>query len=201
MIRQEKICKTLMAFTLSAGILFSGNISVYAEENATPQPTDSPAASSEATASEAPETASPAPAETVTPTETPAPAPEATATPAPSVQPTPEATAVPTSTPAPTPAPAETPTPTAAPTATPEPSSADPNDTSSEGAAEVSIYRLYNPVSGEHFYTSVNNESEHLKSLGWRYEGIGWVSPSKGNPVYRLYNSYNGGTSLYSECS
>lgn len=55
------------------------------------------------------------------------------------------------------------------------------------------MYRLYNPNSGEHFYTSNKAEKDHLVSLGWRYEGIGWQAPTVSNyPVYRLYNAYGG---------
>lgn len=50
------------------------------------------------------------------------------------------------------------------------------------------MYRLYNPNSGEHFYTANTNEKSHLQKIGWRYEGVGWVAPSTGKPVYRLYN-------------
>lgn len=55
-------------------------------------------------------------------------------------------------------------------------------------AASVPMYRLYNPNSGEHFYTKTTSERDHLRSVGWRYEGIGWQAPTGGNPVYRLYN-------------
>ena len=48
--------------------------------------------------------------------------------------------------------------------------------------------RLYNPNSGEHFYTKDTNEKDVLVSLGWHDEGIGWVAPESGSPVYRLYN-------------
>ncbi len=51
--------------------------------------------------------------------------------------------------------------------------------------------RLYNPNSGEHFYTKDLNEKDVLVGLGWQDEGIGWVAPTeeKGDkPVYRLYN-------------
>lgn len=50
------------------------------------------------------------------------------------------------------------------------------------------MYRLYNPNSGEHFYTANSNEKAHLQKVGWRYEGVGWVAPLTGKPVYRLYN-------------
>ena len=53
----------------------------------------------------------------------------------------------------------------------------------------VDMYRLYNPNSGEHFYTANVAEKDKLVKLGWRYEGIGWKAPVKSNtPVYRLYN-------------
>jgi hypothetical protein len=53
----------------------------------------------------------------------------------------------------------------------------------------VRMQRLYNPNSGEHFYTANTNERDHLVNLGWSYEGVGWVAPSKSRiPVYRLYN-------------
>lgn len=53
--------------------------------------------------------------------------------------------------------------------------------------AEI-MYRLYNPNSGEHFYTSNKIERNHLIDVGWNYEGVGWYAPETGNPVYRLYN-------------
>ena len=53
--------------------------------------------------------------------------------------------------------------------------------------------RLYNPYSGEHFYTASAVEKNSLVQLGWNYEGLGWVGPrSSGTPVYRLYNPYAG---------
>lgn len=66
----------------------------------------------------------------------------------------------------------------------------------------VPMYRIYNPNSGEHFYTSSDKEKAHLVSLGWRDEGIGWYAPrgdvktQNGDPVYRLYNA-NGGEHHY----
>lgn len=57
-----------------------------------------------------------------------------------------------------------------------------------ETVKEVSMYRVYNPNSGEHFYTSHLGERQHLLSLGWKDEGIGWTAPSKGDAVYRVYN-------------
>lgn len=50
------------------------------------------------------------------------------------------------------------------------------------------MYRMYNPNSGEHFYTASNTERLSLIRAGWNYEGIGWNAPLTGSPVYRLYN-------------
>ena len=58
---------------------------------------------------------------------------------------------------------------------------------------KVSMYRLYNPNSGEHFYTSDGGEKTNLVNLGWRDEGIGWIAPAiSDSPVYRLYNENSG---------
>lgn len=53
-------------------------------------------------------------------------------------------------------------------------------------------YRLYNPFSGEHFYTQSLNEKNALYNLGWWYEGIAWNTPLQGKAVYRLYNLSSG---------
>ena len=55
-----------------------------------------------------------------------------------------------------------------------------------------SMYRLYNPNSGEHFYTAKDGELETLVEAGWTYEGVGWIAPESGDPVYRLYNKFAG---------
>ena len=53
----------------------------------------------------------------------------------------------------------------------------------------VYIHRLYNPNSGEHFYTASRDEADALERIGWSYEYIGWCAPSYGgDPIYRLYN-------------
>ena len=55
------------------------------------------------------------------------------------------------------------------------------------------MHRLYNPYSGEHFYTASASERDALVGVGWRYEGVGWTAPrSSSTPVYRLYNRYAG---------
>ena len=51
--------------------------------------------------------------------------------------------------------------------------------------------RLYNPNSGEHFYTADIEEKAALVNLGWNDEGYGWVAPQEKDstvPVYRVYN-------------
>ncbi|MGM0300740.1 hypothetical protein IGI66_000323 [Enterococcus sp. AZ048] len=50
------------------------------------------------------------------------------------------------------------------------------------------MYRVYNPNSGEHFYTRDSNEKNTLLQAGWRYEGVAWDAPQSGAPVYRMYN-------------
>lgn len=72
------------------------------------------------------------------------------------------------------------------------------NEQAQEYIEVVTMYRLYNPNSGEHFYTANESEKNHLAQIGWHYEGIGWYAPTKddGIPVYRLYNK-NGGEHHY----
>ncbi len=53
----------------------------------------------------------------------------------------------------------------------------------------VDMFRLYNPNTGEHFYTASEYEYFSVAAAGWDMEGTGWVAPEKSNiPVYRLYN-------------
>ena len=52
----------------------------------------------------------------------------------------------------------------------------------------ITMWRLYNPNSGEHFYTGNLYEAKQVAKAGWNWEGVGWVAPSSGEPVYRLYN-------------
>lgn len=62
---------------------------------------------------------------------------------------------------------------------------------------KLTMFRLYNPHSGEHFYTGTSNEYLFLTQSGWKYEGVGWVAPNASEqPVYRLYNK-NGGDHHY----
>lgn len=54
------------------------------------------------------------------------------------------------------------------------------------------LFRMYNPNTGEHFYTTSRTEGNNLVEAGWTYEGEGWIAPKGGKPVYRLYNSNTG---------
>ena len=53
----------------------------------------------------------------------------------------------------------------------------------------AAMHRLYNPNSGEHFYTANVGERDATVAAGWTYEGVGWYAPKyRGHEVYRLYN-------------
>ena len=60
----------------------------------------------------------------------------------------------------------------------------------SQSTARITMYRLYNQWTGEHFYTASATERSRLVDVGWDYEGVGWYAPKSGDPVYRLYNPY-----------
>ena len=60
-------------------------------------------------------------------------------------------------------------------------------------ADSTAMYRLYNPNSGEHFYTADAAEKDNVVNAGWTYEGIAWNAPLfSDTPVYRLYNPNSG---------
>ena len=62
----------------------------------------------------------------------------------------------------------------------------------------TAMYRLYNPNSGEHFYTSDEKEKDNVVAAGWQYEGVAWYAPNTSKlPVYRVYNP-NAGDHHYS---
>ena len=88
--------------------------------------------------------------------------------------------------PTPVPSPDPTPAPTPQPTPTPKPT---PGDGPSQSQVKTqAMYRLYNPNSGEHFYTANAGERDNLAGIGWGYEGVAWNAPVSGKPVYRMYN-------------
>ncbi|MGX2946393.1 hypothetical protein [Enterococcus alishanensis] len=55
-------------------------------------------------------------------------------------------------------------------------------------AANLELFRLYNPNTGEHFYTESADERDWLDDQGWIPEDGGWATPTEGDIVYRLYN-------------
>ena len=60
-------------------------------------------------------------------------------------------------------------------------------------ADSVAMHRLYNPNSGEHFYTADAAEKDNVVNAGWTYEGVAWTAPLfSDTPVYRLYNPNSG---------
>lgn len=68
----------------------------------------------------------------------------------------------------------------------------------------VSVFRLYNPYNGRHYYTLSGPERDSLISLGWRYEkDEGFMFPGQAvgtTEIFRLYNK-NSGVHLYTESS
>ena len=55
--------------------------------------------------------------------------------------------------------------------------------------SRIPMHRLYNPNSGEHFYTADDHERDALRGYGWRVEDDAWTAPGWSTiPVYRMYN-------------
>lgn len=53
-----------------------------------------------------------------------------------------------------------------------------------------SVYRMYNPITSEHLFTTDMQEYISLTAHDWRQEGTAWASPIAGTKgVYRLYNA------------
>ncbi|MBW3093676.1 hypothetical protein KIH79_12270 [Bifidobacterium sp. 82T10] len=51
------------------------------------------------------------------------------------------------------------------------------------------VYRLANPRTGLHHYTTDANERDVLKNKRhWTYEGVAFHADTEGQPVYRVYN-------------
>ena len=62
-----------------------------------------------------------------------------------------------------------------------------------EDRTVMHMFRMYDPNSGEHFYTGSEVERENLVAAGWNYEGVGFTfSRTTGLPVYRLYDPATG---------
>ncbi len=59
--------------------------------------------------------------------------------------------------------------------------------------ATTTLYRLYNPWTHEHLFTTDKAEYDTLVVAGWTGEGsVGMVAVKQGKGVYRLYNPYTG---------
>jgi len=57
----------------------------------------------------------------------------------------------------------------------------------------VDMHRMYNPNTGEHFYTGSIEERDNLIGHGWQYEGVGFTFPlTTGDPVHRLFQPSTG---------
>jgi len=62
-----------------------------------------------------------------------------------------------------------------------------------DASGDVTVWRLYNRWSGEHLFTTDQEEYRRLTSIGWNGEGEAWRSPAESNhAVWRLYNPYSG---------
>ena len=53
-------------------------------------------------------------------------------------------------------------------------------------ASTVAMFHLYNPNSGEHFYTWNAAEIDSLVCAGWESEGRDWATSAGGDPAYCL---------------
>ncbi|MBR6459054.1 MAG: Ig-like domain-containing protein [Actinomycetaceae bacterium] len=61
--------------------------------------------------------------------------------------------------------------------------------TVTDPTATQKVYRLYNPRTSEHLFTTDMKEYNILHDKhGWKKEGVAWVGPKSGAGVYRLYN-------------
>lgn len=72
---------------------------------------------------------------------------------------------------------------------TPAPAPIPEHITPEEFPDETHVYRLYNPGTGEHFYTASVDEGNMLIDARWSFEGSAWIAPKEGAPVWRLVNS------------
>ena len=58
-----------------------------------------------------------------------------------------------------------------------------------QGASGQTVFRMYNPITSEHLFTTDESEYESLVAHDWQKEGEAWSSPTSGKGVYRLYNA------------
>ena len=65
------------------------------------------------------------------------------------------------------------------------------------------VFRLYNPFTGDHIWTTSTNERDGLKKMGWDSEGTAWQNLYP-MPVYRIFNPFTGEhlfTTSLNECN
>ena len=63
----------------------------------------------------------------------------------------------------------------------------EPEDEPVVEEVDGAVYRLLNPSTGHHIWTSSHDEAESLARSGWGYEGVAFSCvPSGGTPVYRM---------------
>ena len=73
---------------------------------------------------------------------------------------------------------------------------------SEEIVSEGTVYRLYDPTRGEHFYTKSSSEAKYLSSIGWFHESDSDFSAvgkddKDAVAILRVYNPNNGGMHFY----
>lgn len=68
------------------------------------------------------------------------------------------------------------------------------NKPGTSSTAKKTLYRIFNTLTGEHFFTSNESEkNELLKDSRWKDEGHSWTAPEISSfPIYRLVNPNNG---------
>ena len=54
------------------------------------------------------------------------------------------------------------------------------------------VFRLYNPYSGAHHFTTSAGERDALIGAGWKDEGVAWTAKVGRYAIYRLYNGNSG---------
>lgn len=116
--------------------------------------------------------------------------PSDTAASTPSVTATPKVTPSPSTTPKASASPSKTPKATPSATKTPKATPSNKPEEVNLNEGQMLVFRLYNPISHEHLYSTDAYERDTLSEGDWNYEGIGWVAPRiSSTPVYRLYNA------------
>ena len=74
-----------------------------------------------------------------------------------------------------------------------EPKKESEDKTENKTVKPVSVYRLFNAKTGEHFFTVNKSEKDGLLQSGWADEGIAFTAHSESDkPVYRLFNKETG---------